>query len=133
MKEILIQYAVEIAASLVLALIGVLGAWLSKLLADKIKLANIKDGVKIVESAAEQTVLELKQTVVDDLKAAAEDGKLTKEEIADLGAKLISTTIRKLSVSVLDLLAKAKIDIVALIKSAGEAFIAEIKDASAVK
>lgn len=130
MKEILIQYAVEIAASIVLALIGIFGAWLSKLLADKIKLSNIKDGVKIVESAAEQTVLELKQTVVDDLKAAAKDGKLSKEEIADLGAKLVSMTISKLSTAVLDLLVKARIDIVALIKSAGEAFIAEIKDAS---
>ena len=129
MKEILIQYAVEIAASLVLALIGIIGAWLAKILADKLKLSNVKDGVKIVETAAEQTVLELKQTVVDDLKAAAEDGKLSKEEIAMLSAKLISMTMSKLSASVIVLLTKAKIDIVALIKSAGEAFIAEIKDA----
>lgn len=129
MKEILIQYAVEIAAAIVLSILGIFFTWIGKLLADKFKLSNIKDGVKIVETAAEQTVLELKQTVVDDLKAAAEDGKLTKDEIAMLGAKLIDLTLKKLSSSVVTLLTKAEIDIVALIKSSGEAFIAEIKDA----
>jgi hypothetical protein len=36
-------------------------------------------------SAAEQTVLELQQTVVEGLKEASADGKLTEVEIANLG------------------------------------------------
>lgn len=126
MKEILIQYAVEIMAALVIALIGVIGAWLSKILAKRMELKNINAAKGEVISAAEQTVLDLKQTVVDDLKAAAEDGKLSKEEIAELGAKLLSITLKKLSAPTIKLLEAAKVDITALIQSTAEAYIALI-------
>ena len=126
MKEILIQYAVDIAASLVVVLIGIIGAWLSKILAKRMELKNINEAKNEVISAAEQTVLDLKQRVVDDLKAAAEDGKLTKEEIAALGVELLSITTSKLSASTIKLLEAAKIDITALIQSTAEAYIALI-------
>lgn len=126
MKEILIQYAVEIVAAIVIALIGVIGAWLAKLLAKRMELSNINAAKNEVISAAEQTVLDLKQTVVDKLKAAAEDGKLTKDEIAALGVELLSITTSKLSASTIKLLEAAKIDITALIKSTAEAYIALI-------
>ena len=129
MKELLIQYAVEIMAALVIALIGVIGAWLANILAKRMELKNINAAKGEVISAAEQTVLDLKQTVVDDLKAAAEDGKLTKEEIADLGAKLLSITLSKLSASTIKLLEAAKVDITSLIKSTAEAYIALIHGA----
>lgn len=45
----------------------------------------------------EQTVLELQQTVVDDLKAASADGKLTQDEITELGKKLLQGTLAKMS------------------------------------
>ena len=125
MKDVLIQYGVEILAAIVIALIGVIGAWLARVLAKKMELSNIAAAQKEVTTAAQETVLELKQTVVDDLKAAAKDNKLTKEEVADLSAKLLMMTLNKLSASTLKLLASASIDIPALIKSAGEAFIAK--------
>ena len=126
MKEILIQYAVDIAASLIVVLIGIIGAWLSKILAKRMELKNINEAKNEVISAAEQTVLDLKQTMVDDLKAAAEDGKLSKEEVAALGVKLLSITTSKLSASTIKLLEAAKVDITALIQSTAEAYIALI-------
>lgn len=129
MKEILIQYAVDIAASLIVVLIGIIGAWLSKILAKRMELKNINEAKNEVISAAEQTVLDLKQRVVDDLKAAAEDGKLTKEEIDALGVELLSITTSKLSASTIKLLEAAKIDITTLIKSTAEAYIALIHGA----
>ena len=129
MKEILIQYAVEIMAALVIALIGVIGAWLSKILAKRMELKNINAAKSEVISAAEQTVLDLKQTMVDDLKAAAKDGKLSKEEVAALGVKLLSITTSKLSASTIKLLEAAKVDITALIQSTAEAYIVLIHGA----
>lgn len=126
MKEILIQYAVEIVAAIVVALIGVIGAWLAKILAKRMELKNINEAKSEVISAAEQTVLDLKQTVVDDLKEAAKDGKLTKEEVAALGVKLLEITTSKLSASTIKLLEAANVDITALIKSTAEAYIALI-------
>lgn len=127
MKDVLIQYGVEILAAIVIALIGVFGAWLARVMAKKIELSNIASAKDEVISAAQQTVLDLKQTVVDDLKKAAKDGKLTPDEIADLGVKLLSVTIAKLSIPTIKLLEAAKIDITALIKSAGEAYIGDLK------
>ena len=129
MKEILIQYAVDIAASLVVVLLGIIGAWLSKILAKRMELKNINAAKSEVISAAEQTVLDLKQTMVDDLKAASEDGKLSKEEVAALGVKLLSITTSKLSASTIKLLEAAKVDITALIQSTAEAYIVLIHGA----
>lgn len=127
MKDILIQYGVEVIVAIVVALLGMFGAWLAKVTAKKIELSNIASAKDEVISAAQQTVLDLKQTIVDDLKKAAKDGKLTPEEIADLGVNLLSVTIAKLSIPTIKLLEAAKIDISALIKSAGEAYIGVLK------
>jgi len=127
MKDILIEYGVNIAVYLIVTLIGVLGAWVSSKLAKKLELANIKAATESVVSATQTTVLELQQTVVDDLKAAAEDGKLTESEVAELGTKLLETTASKLSVPVIKLLEAAKVDLTALIKSTAEAYIKNMK------
>ena len=73
MKDILIQYGVEVVVALVVALLGMFGAWLAKVMAKKIELSNIASAKDEVISAAQQTVLDLKQTVVDDLKEELED------------------------------------------------------------
>lgn len=127
MKDILIEHGVNIAVYLIVTLIGVLGAWLSSKLAKKLELANIKTATAEVVSATQTTVLELQQTIVDDLKAKAKDGKLTESEIAELGMKLLETTASKLSASVIKLLEAAKVDVTALIKSTAEAYIKNMK------
>ena len=69
------------------------------------------------------TVRELQQTLVEGLKAAHEDGKLTKDEIAMLGKKLLEETVKKMSAPAADLLAAAAVDLNALIRGAGESWI----------
>ena len=73
------------------------------------------------------TVRELQQTLVERLKAAHEDGKLTEDEIAMLGTELLEGTIKKTSAPAADLLAAAAVDVTALIQGAGESWIAQLK------
>ncbi len=73
------------------------------------------------------TVGELKQTFVDGMKAAHKDGKLTKEEIAQLGQLLYEKTTAKLSASAMDVLTAAQVDISALITGTAEQLIAGMK------
>ena len=76
---------------------------------------------------AQQTVMELQQTVVDNLKAASADGKLTKEEIAELKELLLDGAMDKLSDTAKNMLTAAGVDISAVIRGAGEAFIRQMK------
>ena len=127
MNEIIIETGVQIVATLLLTLIGVLGTWLTAKISKRQELANISAATHEAVSAAQITVLELQQTVVDGWKAANEDGKLTDEEIAELGYMLINKTVEKMSDSAVNLLVSAGVDISALIKGAGEAMIKQIK------
>jgi ferritin-like metal-binding protein YciE len=127
MQDILIEYAVSIVVSVVVALIGYAGSWVLSKLAKKIELSNISAATKTLIEMTQQTVKELQQTVVDDLKADSEDGKLTDAEIRMLGEKLLEITESKLSDSIKGLLTAAKVDIESLIKSAAESYIHELK------
>ena len=127
MAQELITYGVQIAATLLITLIGVFGAWLTMKIGKSTHLENINAAQKEVIRAAKITVGELQQTVVDDLKAASQDGKLTKEEISSLGRQLIDMTVQKLSMPTYDLLKSASVDIEALITGAGESWISKLK------
>jgi len=127
MADILIESGVKIAATFLLTLIGVFGAWLTAKLAEKTKLANINASQQEAIDMAMRTVGELQQTVVEGLKAAHEDGKLTKDEIDELGALLLEKTLAKMSQPAVNILAAAAVDIDALIKGAGEDWIRAIK------
>ena len=127
MNTVIIETLVSIAANLAITLIGVLGAWLVTKIGKQQQLNTINLAVEELTAAAEQTVLELQQTVVDDLKAASADGKLTQDEIRDLGKKLLEGSLQKMSASVINVLKAANVDINAIITGAGEALIATIK------
>ena len=118
-EDIIMESVVQIVVTLMLTLIGVLGTWLTLKLGKKEELAAI--------NAASLTVLELQQTLVEGLKVAHEDGKLTEEEIATLGKKLVDGTIDKMSAPAAKLLAAAAVDTTALIHGAGEAWVVKIK------
>ena len=122
----LIENGVQVAVSLVVALIGVAGTWLSIQIGKVKKLQTVKLATDEAKDAAITTVLELQQTVVDDLKAAAVDGKLTKEEIAKLKNDLISMSMAKLSDTSVKILTAAGVDISAIIAGAGEALIGQM-------
>ena len=125
--EILIQNVVNIAAAFFIALIGVFGAWLTSKLGKATQLDTVNRAQQELIKLAQITVGELKQTVVDGMKAASKDGKLTKEEIAQLGQLLFEKTTAKLSASAMDVLTAAKVDISALITGTAEHLIGQMK------
>lgn len=122
----LIENGVQVAVSLVVALIGVAGTWLSLQIGKVKKLQTVQLATDEAKDAAITTVLELQQTVVDDLKAAAVDGKLTKEEIAKLKNDLITMSMAKLSDTSVKILTAAGVDISAIIAGVGEALIQKL-------
>lgn len=127
MNTIIIETIVSVLANLTITLIGVAGAWLVAQIGKTQQLNTINTAVGELTAAAEQTVYELQQTVVDDLKAASADGKLTQDEITVLGKKLLEGTLQKMSDSGIGVLKAANVDINAIVTGAGEALIARIK------
>jgi len=126
--ETLIENAVNIAAAFFIALIGVLGAWLTAKLGKATQLDTVNRAQQELIKLAQITVGELKQTVVDGMKAAHKDSKLTKEEIAQLGQLLYEKTTAKLSASAMDVLTAAQVDISALITGTAEHLIGQMKE-----
>ena len=125
--DILIENTVNIAAAFFIALIGVFGAWLTAKLGKATQLDTVNRAQQELIKLAQITVGELKQTVVDGMKAANKDGKLTKDEITQLGQLLFDKTIEKLSTSAMNVLTAAQVDISALITGTAEHLISRIK------
>lgn len=128
MTDIIIASAAEIVTTLLVTLIGVLGAWLTLKLGKRVELTSINVAMQEVILLAQQTVEELQQTFVDRVKAQREDGKLTEAEIKALGSMLLEQTKKKMSDPTIKLLEGAAVDINALIKSAGESYITKMKN-----
>ena len=128
MTNAIIETAVQIAATLCITLIGVLGTWLTIKIAKREELKTITAATDEAIRAAQQTVLELQQTTVEQLKAASADGKLSGEDIAALNKMLLDGSMAKMSASAINMLTAAGVDISALIKGAGEAAIAKMKE-----
>ena len=129
MTDVIITEAVKIISTLLVMLIGVLGTWLTAKIAKRTELTNIGLAMDELISMAQQTVGELEQTMVRDLKAASVDGKLSDEEITSLGISLYNITIRKLSDPAKHVLEAASVDIQALITSAAEDWINSLRSA----
>ena len=128
--EQLMDYGMQVAATLLITLIGVLGTYLSLQLAKNTNLKNINDAQKELIRVAKITVEELQQTFVTTWKAANDDGKLTNQEIADLRRKLLDRTVEKLSAPAYTLLQAASVDVEGLILGVGESWIERIKQQS---
>ena len=129
MTDIIIQNVTQVAATLLITLIGVLGAWRTTKLAKKEELKNITAATNELVSAAQITVLELQQTTVDGWKEIHADGKLTDDEKKWLGKALLDKTKEKMSVPAMNLLTAAGVDVNAIITGAGESMIRSIKEA----
>lgn len=127
MVDIIIENVAQIVATLVITLIGVLGAWLTTKLAQRQELGSINTAMQEVILLAQQTAAELQQTVVDGLKAGRVDGKLSEAEIKALGEALITKTMEKMSAPTTKLLTSATVDVSALIRGAGESWINKMK------
>ena len=129
MNEALITTVAQVISALCITLIGVAGAWLTAKIGKQQQLASVKAATEQVVEAAQLTVGELQQTIVDKLKAAG-GGKLTEAQITELGELLKAKTLQKLSAPVVDLLTATAVDVQALITGAGEDWIAKIKAAA---
>ena len=128
--ELLLNYGMQVAATLLITLIGVLGTYLTLQLGKNANLKNINDAQKELIRAAKITVGELQQTMVSQLKSANSDGKLTPQEIASLRAKMLDKTVEKLSAPAYALLSAASVDVEGLILGVGESWIDRIKQQS---
>ncbi len=126
--DILIENAVNIAAAFFIALIGVVGAWLTTKLGKATQLDTVNRAQQELIKLAQITVGELKQTVVDGMRAAHTDGKMPKEEIAQLGQLLFEKTAAKLSASAMEVLTAGQVDISALITGTAEHLIGQMKE-----
>lgn len=127
MKEFLIEQAAQIVTTVVITAIGLLSAWLTAKLSKYIQLKNVTSALNTCLAMTQVTVGELQQKFVEDMKAANEDGKLTKEEIAELHSKLVTFTKDKLTPSIINVITAAGIDLNQFILDAGENFVQELK------
>lgn len=128
MTNAIIEVAAQVLSTLAITLIGVFGSWLLSKMAKKTQLTNIQSATNELISAAQLTVLELQQTTVEKLKEAAEDGKLSEQEIEALGEALLSGAKEKMAKPSLDLLIASGVDINKIIIGAGEALIAQMHE-----
>ncbi len=128
MIDIIIANAVEVTASLLMMLLGLLGTWLSLKMAKQQELKALSGAVNQAVAMARLTVDELQQTVVDGIKADRADGRLTKQEVSMLSRQLLDKTMEKMSAPAVELLEAAKVDLKALIQGAGEAWIREMQE-----
>lgn len=127
MEQILLETLVKILAALAVTLISVAGTWVIKKIGKRQELKNISAATSEAVNAAQLTVLELQQILVENLKAATPDGKLRPEDITHLKNLLLTKTQEKMSDATVNLLTSAGVDIEALIRGAGEALIARMK------
>ena len=125
-----ISSVLSVVAQLAVAGLSVGLTWCVTRIAKTEKFKSLSEVLTQLFATVEDTVDELQQTVVDGLKAAASDGKLTPEEVSALNVKLLNLVKAKMAQPAIDLLSAAQIDINALIAGMAEAAIKKMKDSS---
>ena len=123
MQDAIITIIAQVIGTLLITLIGVGGAWLTAKIGKKVELSNINKAKDELVEAAQTTVLELQQILVEKMKEAAADHKLTNDEINELSVILVQRTKQKMSLPAIKLLEAAAVDVDAMIRGAGEALI----------
>lgn len=125
-----ISSVLSVVAQLAVAGLSVGLTWCVTRIAKTEKFKSISEVLTQLSTTVEDTVGELQQTVVDGLKAAASDGKLTQEEVSALNAKLLELVKAKMAQPAIDLLSAAQIDINALIIGMAESAIKKMKSSA---
>ena len=123
-----ISSVLSVVAQLAVAGLSLGLTWCVTRIAKTEKFKSLSEVLTQLSATVEDTVDELQQTVVDGLKAAASDGKLTPEEVSALNAKLLDLVKAKMAQPAIDLLSAAQIDLNALIAGMAEAAIKKMKD-----
>lgn len=120
----------SVVAQLAVAGLSVGLTWCVTRIAKTEKFKSISEVLTQLSTTVEDTVGELQQTVVDGIKAAASDGKLTQEEVSALNAKLLELVKSKMAKPAIDLLSAAQIDVNALIIGMAESAIKKMKSSA---
>ena len=127
MREVIIEVTVQVIGAIVMGVIGIMFAYIGKLIGQNKKLETISSAMNQLEGVVQNVVGELQQTMVEGLKEASVDGKLSNEDIFDLGRLLVQKATEQLSDPASATLEAAGIDIVSMIHSMAEAYIERIK------
>ena len=107
-----IETASSVIGTLLLGAIGVFFVWLR----GKVKSERILAAMDELEKAAVRVAGALQQDIVDGLKAASADGKLTPEEGEMLAAKSLALVKQGMTPSAKELIAAAGLDLEKLIE-----------------
>lgn len=127
MREVIIEVTVQVIGAIVMGVIGIMFAYIGKLIGQNKKLETISSAMNQLEGVVQNVVGELQQTMVEGLKDASVDGKLSNEDIYDLGKLLVQKAKEQLSNPAAATLEAAGIDIEGMIHSMAEAYIERIK------
>lgn len=127
MREAIIEVGTQILFEIFLLVLSIGFAYISKALAKTKKLEHVSLAMDEMREVVIAVVGELQQTAVEGLKAASEDGKLSKNDIEWLGKQLVDKVAKGLSTPSIDTLNAAGVDIESMIHSIAEACIASIK------
>ena len=127
MREAFIEIGTQLLFELLLLVVSVSFAYISKAVTKSKKLEHIAIAMNELETVVVAVVGELQQTTVEGLKAASADGKLSKADIEYLGKQLVDKVAKGLSNPAIETLNAAEIDVESMIHSFAEAWIAEIK------
>lgn len=119
------ETVLNVFATAAITAIGVGGTWLTVQIGKNKKFERIANAMYDVTELAKLTVGELKQTIVDKLKA--EHGTLTDDEIFKLRTSLVEKTKEKVASAVYKLLTASAVDVEALILGVGEDLIGKTK------
>lgn len=129
---ILIEQTVNSIAKLVQMAFFALAAFAADKLGKNLKLKNLNIAVQKVCEIARQTAGELQQTIVADLKAENPGGKLTPEQIDDLGFRLLNLVKLKLDDASKELIIASGADLDALITGECESYLNMMKNSTPI-
>lgn len=132
MREAIIEVAVQVITAILLGTVSIAFAYVGKWMGQTKKLETVAAAMSQLEDVVQNVVGELQQTMVEHLKAASADGKLSDEDIYDLGKLLVMKATEQLSDPASSTLEAAGIDIVGMIHSIAEAYIERIKRGNAL-
>ncbi len=127
---LVIETTVNLCYRLVWAATAAFAAWVLKKIGDNVKLKNVSLAISTVCEITRQTAEELQQTIVGDLKASRPGGKLTPEDIDDLGFRLLNIVKNKLDAATQEIVIASGADLDALITGECEAFLNRLKSYS---
>lgn len=127
MREVIIEVAVQVIGAILMGIVGIVFAYIGKWMGQTKKLETVSAAMEQLEAVVKNVVGELQQTMVESLKDASVDGKLSQEDIYDLGKLLVAKANEQLSNPASETLKAAGIDIEAMIHSVAEAYIERIK------